>query len=410
MLARYLFGIISCLLLSGAAYSADQSKHHAMSKMWQTSLASKQISTSSVFDEQGTLWLAQVRDGHVLVSHSEDQGKTFSSAVKVNSQPEAVSASGETRPKILLDKEGSIYISYTQSLETPYAGNIRFSRSVDGGKSFSAPVTVNDNHDSITHRFEAMGINKRGQIYLAWLDRRDAMAAKDKGEKYTGIAVYYAMSDNGGKSFHANIKVADHTCECCRIAIAIDKMDTPVIVWRHIFGKNVRDHALARLGGTPQVQRVTFDNWEVDACPHHGPDLSISGDTYHLAWFNHTPERNGLFYAYSVDGGKTFSSPINVGNSAHQASHAAVLSNGNNVYLAWKEFDGEVSEVYAMRSHDSGKTWGAVFKVADTRDASDHPMLVAYHEQVYLSWSTLLEGYRLIALPQEQTMLQKKMP
>ena len=149
--------------------------------------------------------------------------------------------------KILRAKNGNIYIAYTQSLETPFAGNIRFSRSVDRGKSFSSHITVNDNLDLVTHRFETLGINLRGQIFLAWLDKRDAVAAKSRGEQYTGIALYAAMSDDEGKSFHANTKVVDHTCECCRVVMAIDETDTPVVVWRYIFGKNLGDHGLARL-------------------------------------------------------------------------------------------------------------------------------------------------------------------
>ena len=412
MTSRSLFGLFYCLAVSASACAAEQAKPHDMSTMWQSSLARQQLSASAVFDERGTLWLAQVKDCHVLVSRSEDLGKSFSKAIKVNAQPEFISASGETRPKILLAKNGNIYISWTQSLDTPYAGNIRFSRSVDGGKRFSAPITVNDNLDPITHRFEAMGINARGQIYLAWLDKRDAAQAKRKGEKYSGIAVYSAMSDNDGKSFHANIKVADHSCECCRVAMAVDNTDTPVIVWRHIFGKNVRDHGLARLdGSTPKtdaaaitnetsVQRVTFENWEVEACPHHGPALSISGDVYHMTWFNLGAERSGLFYAHSADAGKTFSRPVSVGNSARQPGHAAVLSKGENVYLAWKEFDGELTTINSMRSHDGGASWGAVQKIGETRDVSDHPLLIANKAQVYLSWSSQLEGYRLIALPE----------
>ena len=405
MQARYLFGLIVSFMFFGSLQAAEKSKPHDMSQMWQKSISANQISTGAVFDEHGTLWLAQVQQGHVLVSHSADQGKTFSTPVKVNQQAEAVAASGETRPKILLAKNGNIYIAYTQSLEVPFTGNIRLSRSVDGGKTFSAPITVNDNLDMITHRFEAMGVNSRGQIYLAWLDKRDSAAAKSRGEKFGGISVYSAMSDDEGKSFHPNARVAEHSCECCRVAMAIDQNDTPVVVWRHVFGKNVRDHGMARLddrGGEAEVQRVTFDNWEIDACPHHGPALSISGDVYHMTWFNNGSVRSGLFYAHSADGGKTFSEPLGIGNSARQPGHAAVLSLGNDVYIAWKEFDGEISTINAMRSHDGGKSWGKVQTVASTRDVSDHPLLVANRERVFLSWSSKQESYRLIALPDEK--------
>ena len=398
-----LFGFALLLLTSFAAAAVEQAKPHDISKMWKTSLERKQLASNAVFDSHGTVWLARVQERHVVVSHSEDLGKNFSVPVMVNQQAEFISASGETRPKILLSGNGNIYISYTQSLEQPFAGNIRFSRSVDGGKSFSAPITVNDNLELITHRFETMGVNARGQIYLAWLDKRDAQSAKSKGEQYAGIALYSAMSDNEGKSFQANLKLADHTCECCRVAMAIDQTDTPVVVWRHIFGQNTRDHALARLDGKPReegsgsgITRVTFDNWQVDACPHHGPSLSSSADVLHLTWFNQVVGKGGLFYAYSKDAGKTFSAPRSVGNPDKQAAHPAILSTGKNVYLAWKEFDGELTVIKAMRSLDGGMNWGKEYIIAETRDQSDHPLLIAYQQKVFLSWSTLQEGYRLL--------------
>jgi hypothetical protein len=36
--------------------------------------------------------------------------------------------------------------------------------------------------------------------------------------------------------------------------------------------------------------------------------------------------------------------------------------------------------------------------VAGTADASDHPLLVANDSQVFLSWMTRTDGYRLLAL------------
>ena len=337
-----------------------------------------------------------------MVSHSDDRGKTYSAPVLVNPEQEYVAADGENRPKILVGSNGNIYVSYTRALETPFSGNVRFSRSVDGGKSFSTPVTVNDNLDPITHRFDAMGINGRGQIYIAWLDKRDAAAANKRGEKYSGIAVYYAVSDDEGKSFRPNIKVADHTCECCRVAMAIDTDDYPVIAWRHIYDTNIRDHALVKLGGKMAPVRLSHENWNIAACPHHGPSLSIASDgIYHAAWFSNAPERHGLFYAHSTDQGKTFSSPLNFGNFEAQPAHPHVLSLGSRVYLVWKEFDGENTGVFGMHSGDGGKTWSVPAKLMGTSDVSDWPLLIGKNNQAYLSWNTRNEGYRLVEISRE---------
>jgi len=367
-------------------------------KLWKESLAKPSLTVTANLDEKGRLWLAAIRDKHVYVSYSDDRGVTQSAPVKVNAEPESILGDGENRPKIIVRK-GVVYVSYTQGLAKPMSGDIRFSRSTDGGKSFSAPITVNDNREIISHRFDSMAVNGKGHVYIAWLDKREQSAAEKKGEKYNGSAIYYATSENGGISFRRNVKIADHVCECCRTAMAIDADDYPVVVWRHIYGTNIRDHALVKLDGKMAPARLSHENWNTASCPHHGPSLSIAADgSYHAAWFNNAPERHGLFYAHSTDQGKTFSAPLNFGNFDAQAARPYVLSLGSRVYLVWKEFDGEDTGIFGMHSSDGGKSWSAPEKLAGTPDVSDWPMLVSENNRVYLSWNTKNEGYRLIEI------------
>ena len=366
--------------------------------MWRDSLAKPSFAVTSFFDENGKLWLASIRDHHVYVSYSDDHGVTRSAPVKVNVEPENILGDGENRPKLIV-REGIVYVSYTQGLAKPMTGDIRFSRSTDGGRSFSTPITVNDNHDVISHRFDSMGVNGNGHIYIAWLDKRDLHAAQKSGEKYSGAAIYYAMSDDGGVSFRPNVKIADHVCECCRTAMAIDSDGYPVVTWRHIYETNIRDHALVKLDGKMAPVRVSRENWEIAACPHHGPSISIaSDDVYHVSWFSNAPEQHGLFYTHSTDQGKTFSKPLNFGNAEAQPAHPYVFSSGKRVYLVWKEFDGERTHILGMHSSDGGKSWSAAEKLAATSDVSDSPLLISDSNRVYLSWNTKNEGYRLIEI------------
>lgn len=401
------FLLLACFLgFAGRTLAADAEHSHAeaakpkdMGKMWQASLARQPISLSTAFDHEGTLWLARVENGHVLVSRSGDKGKTFGVAVKVNPEPEIIAADGENRPKLAFGLKGEIYVSWTRSLDKPFSGHVRFARSVDGGKSFSAPLTVNDNMEIISHRFDALGVDRQGRIHLAWLDKRDLAAAEKKGEKYQGNGVYYALSSDGGKTFSANRKLADHSCECCRVALDIDTDGTPVVFWRHIYDRNVRDHALLRIDGKSEPVRVSHDYWEVAACPHHGGAISIStGGTYHLTWFNNGPERHGLFYAQSKDQGKSFNTPRSVGDFDSQAAHPHVLAVKKHVFLTWKEFDGKLSSIKIMRSADEGMNWTSPETVATTDGGSDHPMLVSDSQRAWLSWNTAKDGLRFLAL------------
>ncbi len=390
------------LSFAAPAPAADQDEHdhaaHERAKKWQTARTRPSLAVSATFDRSGRLWTASIRDGHLYVRHSDDQGKSFGVPVRITREGEHIAGDGENRPKIVVARDGHIYVSYTQSLDEPMTGHIRFSRSIDNGKSFSTPVTVNDDRQIISHRFEALGVNDRGEIHLAWLDKRDLQAARAEGATYTGAAVYHAVSRDGGKTF-ANAKVLDHSCECCRVAMAMDRDGVPVIAWRHVYEDNIRDHALARLDGTSAPIRASHDNWHVKACPHHGPALAIDDQgRYHLAWFSNAPQRSGLFYARSADRGRAFSKPVAFGDEARAPAHPSVLSIGPRVFLAWKEFDGEKTTIRLQQSLDGGNAWSSSAAVATSAGASDHPFLLADGDAAYLSWSTAQEGYRVLPL------------
>lgn len=368
-------------------------------KAWKETLAKPSLAVTAVFDNNGRLWRASVKDGRVYVSASDDLGKTFSSPVSVNTEPEMIATDGENRPKIVVARNGHVYISYTQAMSKPMSANIRFGRSMDGGRSFSPPITVNDNLDMISHRFDALAVDDRGRIIVVWLDKREAAAVERRGEKYKGTSLYAAISDDGGASFGLNVKLADHACECCRVAIGMDTDGTPVVLWRQIFGKNVRDHAMIRLDGKSRIIRASHDNWEIDACPHHGPSLSIGKDgVRHFAWFTAAGGRPGIFYARTADRGATISQAVRFGRPDSQASRPQVLSLRKMVLVAWKELERDAAVVRLALSHDGGKTWSNPRTVASTAGDSDYPMLITDGREAFLSWNTAVEGYGLIPL------------
>lgn len=352
---------------------------------------------TAAFDGKGVLWTAWTNNDFIYVQSSPDKGVTFSAPVKVNAVAEAVAAKGESRPKIKLDNHGNVYLSWVLTLDKKRDTYVRFSRSTDGGQHFSEPVTVNDNLEIIRHRFDSMAIGKNGEIFIAWLDARETEAAKKAGQEFKGLSVYYAWSDDGGKHFHPNKSVADHACECCRIDTAIASDNTPVIAWRHIFDGRIRDHALVKFKdwNTPgELQRLSRENWEIDACPHHGPGLSIADSgAYHAVWFSNSTTQKGLFYAHSTDAGHSFSEPVNFGNAG--ASHPHVLALGGQVAVTWQEFDGKNNNVQVMKSADAGKTWSKPEVMAQTAEMIDEPFLVGDGQAIYLSWHAPQQGYQL---------------
>ncbi|MBI2235471.1 MAG: exo-alpha-sialidase [Magnetospirillum sp.] len=355
-------------------------------------------SATPAFTADGTLLLAWSAGGRVMVARTTGDGTTLAAPVAINPAPETIDDAGEARPVLAVD--GSrVFVAYSLRQDKAYNGRLMLARSEDGGRSFEAARAIAD--DPASQRFAAMGVSG-GRLTLAWIDKRGLAAARRQGKAYAGAALALAWSDDGGRSFAHQAVAEHHSCECCRVAMAFDAQGRPVLMWRHVFAPNVRDHALIAFTDRDRagpLVRVAEDDWRIDACPHHGPALAVAADgSVSAAWYTAGKRRQGLFLARSADGGKTFAAPRPIGNADNAPSHPQLLAEGPRLWLAWKEFDGQHSTVMVQSSADNGQSWTAPTKAAETADASDHPLLISDGKRPLLSWLTRAEGWRLIAL------------
>ncbi len=175
------FLLIASLALSGCATNTDvkpaDNAQHAHKQGLQaekklvcaTPSSSCSEAASATFDNKGVLWITWTNNDFIYVQSSYDKGISFGAPVKVNAVAEPVAAKGESRPKIKLDSNGVIYLTWVQTLDKQRSTYVRFSRSTDGGQHFSVPVTINDNVEIIRHRFDSLAIGKNGEVFIAWL-------------------------------------------------------------------------------------------------------------------------------------------------------------------------------------------------------------------------------------------------
>ena len=368
------------------------------------------LAISVAFDAQGKLWRASVKDGFVQVDASSDLGKSFSKPVQVNKSAQKIGADGEARPKIAISPEGNIYLTWTEALKTPFSGYIWFARSVNAGKNFENQQIVHTDRAEITHRFDALHVAPSGKITVTWVDKRDLLAAKAGNKKYDGAAIYYASSNDKGASFVPEQKLADNSCECCRIVTTNKPDGTVVAMWRHVFEGSERDHMIAEIpkaGAKPEQHRATFGHWKIDGCPHHGAALASGGAGkdwwgYHMAYFDGNDANPGLYYS-RMDGVAWASSPAKkFGNNNNQAGHPAILSvsgakDEEHVWLVWREVEAKNSKIMGMFSDNGGRNWNDAKVLANVSVKADYPALISQANRVYLSWNTA-NGYQLIPL------------
>jgi hypothetical protein len=147
------------------------------------------------------------------------------------------------------------------------------------------------------------------------------------------------------------------------------------------------------------IQAIT-DDWRVDACPEHGPAISIDDQgRSHLVWFTLGEQRQGIFYAHTDDYGHHVSHPpLALGDPSQLPGHPAVLAIGNRVYLAWQEFDGEQTHIVVQHSDDRGASWSHRKQVLSAPGRTAHPQLIQQNDNAYLIWSSEGKGLQLLAI------------
>jgi hypothetical protein len=390
---------LSLAFVAVAGVAAAQHDHHADPTKAFAADAKEAFTATPAFAPDGTLWVARGGADRVIVAKSIDLGKTFSTSVSVTADPINIDWGPDSRPQIAIDKSGAIVVTYAIFQDKRFNGRVYATRSTDGGGSFAPPVPITP--DSTSQRFQTVGIDPDGRVFAAWLDKRNAAATIAAGKPYPGAALAYAWADEGVR--FGNTQLAfDNTCECCRLGLAFAGPGRPAIIFRNVFEGSVRDHGVVTFAGPTMpgaLRRVSDDNWKIEACPHHGPSLAVAADgSYHAAWFTDGTTRKGLFYARAESETAPFGAPRALSSPERQPARPYLLAAGNAIHLVWKEFDGEKSTVRWQVSHDSGRRWSEPRTVAETDDASDHPLLAARGPQVFLSWLTSKEGYRLILL------------
>jgi hypothetical protein len=125
-------------------------------------------------------------ENRIEYATSDDDGTTWSprkviAVVNPQSEPPGYNR-GRTsilNAPYLIYGNGKLYVTYFSGknplpiANVRAAGDILVSRSIDNGATWEAPVKVNDDPGITSHVFPTVQVDKQGQVYVGWTDRRN---------------------------------------------------------------------------------------------------------------------------------------------------------------------------------------------------------------------------------------------
>lgn len=309
---------------------------------------------------------------------------------------------GEAPPKLAEGDDGSIYVLYAIGKVVPGLrfplSSLRLIRSGDRGETWSEPVTVNSGERFGTNNFHALTAGS-GMVVVTWLE---------SDRDFTGVAM--SRSFDGGRTWEDSRTInADPSCQCCRTSVAIGHEGEMYVAWRTVQDGDVRDIVVARSddGGDNWGREVRprETNWVFPACPHAGPSLKVDDDgNLHIAWWTGKEGEAGVYYAWSADGGRSWTPrELSVGERSMPA-HVQVVVSGGEVFVTWDDGLARVPTVVIRRSADGGRSFEPSQLLSDEGFAASFPVLAVVGDSLSVAWSQKGEQAFLDALASRPDM------
>ena len=219
------------------------------------------------------------RAGDVWVASSSDGGNTFGPGVKVAAVPGLM----------LGNRRGPRIAAFGDRLTVTVVAHelISFS-STDGGKSWSAPVTINDVPTSAREGLHDLAVAPDGGVFVTWLDLRNGK-----------MELWGAASADAGKTWAANAQIYrspdKSICECCHPSALFDAAGNLAVMWRNSID-GCRDMWMTtRAKGAAQFaapRKLGEGTWKLNACPMDGGRiLGLGQGRFGAVW-----QRNGVVF------------------------------------------------------------------------------------------------------------------
>lgn len=304
----------------------------------------------------------------ILCSRSTDGGKSFSTPVNVSK-----SANFPFNARMAVDSQGAINVVW---IESGAKDNIYFSRSTDGGTTFSQPMNLaNTVADSANPQ---IAVDANNNIHVLWANRD------------VTFGIFYTRSTNGGASFSQPVDIDAHTTESFAPQFAIDASGNVYVVWDTFVGSQL--DVFFSVSKDNGQTFSTEQNLSNNAGNSSTPQLALdSSGNINIVWDDNTPGNEDIFFTRSTDQGTTFSPIKNVSSDPGASTNPLVgVDAKGNIFVVWQDTLSATST-----THDvwfaSSSNGGTIFSTAQnlskgTGDSVNPALLVDHSGNINVAW------------------------
>jgi hypothetical protein len=329
-----------------------------------------------------TVWENKAKS-QILFSKSTDGGASFSSPIILNSRNGCCFAARE--PEIAVSANNSIYVTWDEDYNF-----VVFTRSTDGGASFSEKTIWGNNGSPAINKVQLGTFNNNVYLVLFSTDS-------------TPYPISFVTSTDGGASFSSpTILSKNETGDSQDIPwMVISKNGTINVAWYNgisndmLISKSTDGGAsfsspiklFERYSCSTDFKVVASGNNVYAICMIHGEEIydgEIPG-TKGILYYNI------IIFTSSNNYGASFNSPIAISKKYDiRTRFPDIAATGQNVYVTWESdhnfMQDRGSDIFMRRSTDGGASFGNIIDISYDNQDSLHPSIDAFGNNVYVVW------------------------
>jgi hypothetical protein len=312
-------------------------------------------------------------NSNILFRRSSDGGATFPTF-----KPLSNTTGFSSSPRICVDRTGAINVVWVD--DTPGNQVVYFSRSIDGGATFSPPVGLSS--VAAYSSSPQISVDGAGNISVVW--------ESDSAP----VGILFRHSTDGGATFSPPVNLATNTTGSIAPQMAIGVDGSINVVWEDDFNFQ-SDISFARSSD----QGATFSpptNLSHNAGNSSEAQIAVDlSGNINVAWMDDTPSNFAILFTRSTDRGATFPSVTNVSNSTGDSSSPQIAVDASgNIFVVWQKNIPPAlnQQIFFARSSDGGATFPTQNVSSDSGNSINPSMAVDTTGGINLVWQDNTPG------------------
>ena len=351
--------------------------------------------------------LAKTADNRLILSwvESDGQNSTVRFAIREGQSwspvRTVISVDGKLGdpPVVFGLDDGSLvaaWMPYVKGGKSKYAADIFLARSQDGGLTWSEDFKPYNKSARIYDAQMSLTALPDARIALVWTDMRETGDSK-KNDRYQLMATILAK---GQQSAGTELRLDDDICSCCRASTSAEGENLLTVYRDHRQGE-IRDTGAVRWRADGKVEALSVpgDGWRIEGCPSNGPSVDMSASSVALAWFSAADDKGRVKVAFSTNGGKNFTKPLEIDDDARGYVNIALLSS-NIALVSWRKRAGPEDELRIAKVTTDGIGQQVVIYQGDFPGwPSKYPSMLVLDHQAFVAWTDpIRKKVRLVAV------------